>query len=313
MSYVAHIPRRLCGNGRPRVKHAAAAAGCFAPIIITWVRGGRGVGEARAVGGRLAGLPALLNCVDAATRWGVPWIAAAGVPAVSSAPQAPVTLPGVEYYMTNDEVFQTKRGIDGEINPNYAADSSIPTSCRSRLSIEGIQETIHEQFHATLYREHSHNALILNSGLGKYADGSFPPYLGRVLLAATSNDDDAIVWEIREQYLIPALRWVLRGLVRSGHLQEVDGSLSEGVTDDAPTMNSFGSGIVVPSHEYYYNETFAPYDIVDEKEISRKRRLDAAADADSSSEEEVELSEYEKMRAERVQRNAERLKALGLA
>lgn len=238
---------------------------------------------------------------------------AAGVPAVSSAPQAPVTLPGVEYHMTNDEVFQTKRGIDGEINPNYAADSSIPTSCRSRLSIEGIQETIHEQFHATLYREHSHNALILNSGLGKYADGSFPPYLGRVLPAATSNDDDAIVWEIREQYLIPALRWVLRGLVRSGHLQEVDGSLSEGVTDDAPTMNSFGSGIVVPSHEYYYNETFAPYDIVDEKEISRKRRLDAAADADSSSEEEVELSEYEKMRAERVQRNAERLKALGLA
>eukprot|EP00964_Phaeocystis_antarctica_P070128 scaffold42667_cov67-Phaeocystis_antarctica.AAC.2 len=74
--------RRLCGNGRPRVKHAAAAVGCFAPIIIIWFCGGRGVGEARAVGGRLAGLPALLHCVEAAPSK-APRVAATGVPAVA--------------------------------------------------------------------------------------------------------------------------------------------------------------------------------------------------------------------------------------
>ena len=93
----------------------------------------------------------------------------------------------------------------------------------------------------------------------------------------------------------------------------MDGSLSEGTLDDAPQRTSFGAGIVVPSHEYYYNETSSPFDVLDEKEILRKRRQNAAEDGGSSSEEEVELSEYEQMRAARVQRNAERLRALGLA
>lgn len=259
----------------------------------------------------------------------------------SGAQQRPVTLPGVEYYLTNDSALRPpkkKKMVEGEekeegggVGRTIANDTEeedddtlIPTICRSRLGAEGVQETIHELFYAKLYREHSPNAFILDSGLGKYVDGSFPPYLGRVIPATppTSTDDDdddddaaAIVWEIREQYLIPALRWVLRGLVRSGHLAEVDGTLSEGILDDAPARTSFGAGIVVPSHEYYYNEgCFPPFDVLDEKEILRKRRLAAAAAADSSSsEDEVEMSEYEKMRAARVARNAERLKALGLA
>ena len=113
---------------------------------------------------------------------------------------------------------------------------------------------------------------------------------------------------------MPALRWVLRGLVRSGHLEEVDSSLSEGVLDDAQSRNYFGAGTVMPSHEYYYNQSFSPFDVLDEKEISRKRRQTAGVvEGDKGSEEKVELSEYEQMRAERVARNAERLKALGLA
>ena len=60
---------------------------------------------------------------------------------------------------------------------------------------------------------------------------------------------------------------LLRGLVRSRHLAEVDGSLSEGMLEDATTRTSFGSGIVVPSHEYYCNETSTPFDVLDEKEI----------------------------------------------
>ena len=224
------------------------------------------------------------------------------VPAATSTTQSPVVLPGVEYYMMDGNIFQSAQssGSDADF---------IPTLSRSRLGAEGVQETIHEVFFGKLYREHSPNAMILGDGLGTYANGSFPPFLGRVIQTDSENN----VWEIREQYLIPALRWVLRGLVKSGHLAEVDGSLSDGLIDDAAARTSFGAGIVVPSHEYYCNETFSPFEVLDEKEVLRKRRQEAAVDGDSSSDEEVELSEYEKMRAERVARNAERLKLLGLA
>ena len=131
-----------------------------------------------------------------------------GIAAVSSTPQTPVTLPGVEYYLIDNELLQPEKEEGGELNND--ADSSIPTACRSRLGIEGIQETIHEQVYAKLYRDHSPNAMILDSDIGKYADGSFPPYLGRIIPSTSDSDDaNAIVWEIREQYLIPALRWIL--------------------------------------------------------------------------------------------------------
>jgi hypothetical protein len=244
----------------------------------------------------------------------------------SSAQKLPVSLPGVEYYLMDAEVFQSKKVPldDGKWEDNTSCkdtveNPTIPTVCRSRLGAEGIQEMIHECFYAKLYRDQSPNALILESGLGKYADGSFPPYLGRVLPSPSSSSEGegggAIVWEIREQYLIPALRWVLRGLVRSGHLDEVDSSLSEGVLDDAQSRTYFGAGTVTPSHVYYYNQNFSPFDVLDEREILRKRRQTAAASDGGvkANEEEVELSEYEQMRAARVARNAERLKALGLA
>merc|ERR1712032_1692335 len=111
----------------------------------------------------------------------------------------------------------------------------IPTTCRSRLAAEGVQEAIHERFYAKLYHDHSSDAFILDGAIGKYENGSFPPYLGNIVPTSLSGSRfDCVVWEIREQYLIPALRWVLRGLVKSGHLDEVDGSLSEGILDDAP-------------------------------------------------------------------------------
>ena len=226
-------------------------------------------------------------------------------PDISSTNESAVTIPGVEYYLTNADIFQPKKtpldDREGEVN----VCSTIPTVCRSRLGAEGVQEMIHECFYAKLYREQLPNALLVESGIGKF---------GRVLPSSPSDGEgeDAIVWEIREQFLIPALRWVLRGLVRSGHLDEVDYSLSEGVLDDAPTRTYFGAGIVTPSHEYYYNQTFSPFDVLDEKEIMRKRRQGATADAAPPTQEAVELSEYEQMRAARVARNAERLKALGL-
>ena len=248
---------------------------------------------------------------------------------------APVTLPGVEYYLMNDAILRPKQATEAVVEganipsegtsanesattaataADTTAEEKISTTCRSRLGAEGILETIHEAHYARLYRDQSPNALILENDLGKYANGSFPPYLGRVV---PNDGDESIVWEIREQYLIPALRWVLRGLVQSGHLSEVEGTLSDGTLEEAPARSSpYGVGVVVPSHEYYYpnnDNSHPPFDVLDEKEISRKRRQDAAAAEESSSEEEVELSAYEQARAERVARNAERLRALGLA
>lgn len=206
------------------------------------------------------------------------------------------SIPGIEYFLLNGDIFHSK-------------DKMIPTTCRSRLGAEGIQEVIHERFFAKLYHENFLNVVVLDSNIGKYENKSFPPYLGHVVPSG-----ETMVWEIREQYFVPALRWVLRGLVKSGHIEEVSGSLSEGISDDAPVRTSFSAGIVIPNHKYYYNETFPPLDVLDEKEILRKRRQDAVSrNSDSSSEEEIELSAYEQMRADRVARNAERLKVLGLA
>jgi len=235
-------------------------------------------------------------------------------PSSSNATQSHSTslIAGVEYYLVNDNIFESK---EGQVNEEW---SSMPKSCRTRTGVEGIQETIHERFYAKLYREiTSSNPMILENGLGSYADGSFPPYLGRVFPEFSSKPDseEPIIWEIREQFMIPALRWILRGLVKSGHLDDVDNSLSASAANDAPTYSgptAFGAGVVVPNHEYYYNERFQPFEVLDEKEILRKRRIETTAEEDSSSEEEVEMSAYEKMRAERVARNAERLKALGL-
>ena len=233
----------------------------------------------------------------------------------SPSSQAPIFLPGAEFYLVNGDSFNIKAS---ELNANNTG--ILPTTSKSRIGVEGVLETLHEQFYATLYRQHSVNAMILDNELGKYVGGSFPPYLGRVFDCANSG---GIVWEIREQYVIPALRWVLRGLVQSGHLAEVDGSLSEGIAADndigmtgprAGVDFTYGSGVVVPNHEYYINEKFEPFEMLDEKEIMRKRRAQTVGgDDNASSDEEVELSAYEKMRAERVARNAERLKLLGLA
>eukprot|EP00957_Ditylum_brightwellii_P082866 6299937-Ditylum_brightwellii.AAC.2 len=106
----------------------------------------------------------------------------------------------------------------------------------------------------------------------------------------------------------------MRGLVRSGHLGELE-SFTGAMNDPNITLSGGSSGgSVILNHAYYWNENLVPFDVLDLKEMQRRKRLEKAGDAESSSEEEeVELSAYEKMRAERVERNKERLKALGLA
>ena len=253
----------------------------------------------------------------------------------AAAPLKAVEIPGVEYYLVNDSAVRPAGdaaagdGADGAAGETTPTPKAVATASRSRLGVEGVLVSLHEDVYARLYRERADGPgtepEAPHGGLGRYVNGTFPPYLGRVVVPPASSADGADVaggdgpdppknWEIREEHLVPALRWVLRGLVKSGHLDEVDASLSDGLLDDAPSRQSFGPGVVVPAHEYYRDASSGdvPYDVLDRREILRVRRR-RNADDDSSSEEEVELSAYEQMRAARVARNKERLKALGLA
>ena len=164
------------------------------------------------------------------------------------------------------------------------------------------------------------------STVGTFADDLFPPYLGRIVpvttgvasdLSGPSRDgmaliDNAnVVWEIREPFLGAAIRWVIRGLVRSGHLSEVEPM--DGTSGDLRGPEKVdSSGVVIASNAYCRDASNVPYDVLDVREMMRKRRMERQAEEESSSEEEVEMSAYEKMRLERVKRNEERLKALGL-
>jgi len=76
--------------------------------------------------------------------------------------------------------------------------------------------------------------------------------------------------------------------------------------------NDTSAGMIVTNDIYYWDPESTPFQILDTRVLQRKKRAGGKFD-DESSEDEVEVSEYEKLRAERVARNAERLKALGLA
>jgi hypothetical protein len=167
----------------------------------------------------------------------------------------------------------------------------------SRLEIEALGEKLHEEFFARVFKDKVSMLKPIedDSKVGMSADGFFPPYLGRVVHVTGADD---VSWEIRPQYILAAVKWVLRGLIRSDHLGEV-----EPMTSD--------SGVIIANHIYYVDHNQNPFDVIDNKELNRRKRADQEANA--SSEEEIELSEYEKARAERVARNEERLRALGLA
>mmetsp|Transcript_90718 Transcript_90718/g.135932 ORF Transcript_90718/g.135932 Transcript_90718/m.135932 type:complete len:166 (+) Transcript_90718:2-499(+) len=160
-------------------------------------------------------------------------------------------------------------------------------------------EKRHEGLYSKLYQQHANKLVSAqeNSNIGLYSVGAFPPYLGRVVPVAGNSE---VSWEIRTAFLIPALRWVLRGLIQSEHLTAIDPMTSTDLT----------SGVVLTNDAYYFDANLTPFEVLDLKELQRRKRANKSDD--ESSEEEIELSDYEKLRLERVKRNAERLKALGL-
>ena len=187
--------------------------------------------------------------------------------------------------------------LDAEKLPPLPDDddtTEISFAAPTRKKIEAKLELAHETYYAKLFK-HCSKELVSGSGYGVYSNDSYPPYLGRVVPGIRSNDG---LWEIRSTYIVPALRWVLRGLIHSGHLTDV-----EPLSMDAP----FLSGVVVPNDIYYVDKSITPFGVLESR---KKKRENTNGE---SSEEEIELSEYERMRADRMARNAERLKTLGLA
>ena len=185
----------------------------------------------------------------------------------------------LQYYRTGDT-----------LPPLPDKDGIITFTATSRKKVEGMLEAAHETYYAKLCKLLS-KKLFSETGYGIYANDSFPPYLGRVVPNNRTND---CVWEIRSTYVVPAIRWVLRGLIQSGHFSAME------------SMSAMEGGVIFPNDVLYVDKSVPSFGVLAE---GKKRKRE---NADEESEEEIELSTYEQMRAERVARNAERLKALGL-
>lgn len=213
---------------------------------------------------------------------------------------------------------------DSAVNDHVANLSSVQAN---RLGVEVLQEKRHEDHYSKLYQKYENQLQAFcdtshdyNGGastnvskesiesFGKYANGSFPPYLGNVSICNNSN---SCLWEIRSPFAVPALRWIIRGLVHSGHLTATEPMTGTSTGESARSNVDTTAGVIVTNDIYYWDENNKPFELLDVREL--KRRKAAGKSDEEESEDEIEMSEYEKLRAERVARNAERLRALGLA
>jgi hypothetical protein len=205
------------------------------------------------------------------------------------------------------------------------------TSPNNRFQVEILREQLHELHFAKLFQssgkalsQKQYNVNDIDgdeqSFYAEYADGTFPPYLGRVVPMVpiiNKNSPDVVVpnvqWEIREPFIVPALRWIIRGLLHTDHLvQSSDGGLSGNPLRES-LLSQNENLLLFPNHVYYIDEKETPYNILDTKELARrKKQRNTKANEDNDSDDDIEMSEYEKARAERMARNKERLAALGL-
>jgi hypothetical protein len=171
--------------------------------------------------------------------------------------------------------------------------TTLPTS---RLDVEVLREMRHEEYYSKLFFQFE-KELAPTGKYGMYTNGSFPPYLGHV---SPFKNRHSVMWEIRSPLVVPAIRWVIRGLIHSGHLTALE-----------PMTSDITSGVMIKNDIYYWDPTLQPFEVLDVRGLQRRKRADNAEEDES--EDDFEMSDYEKARAERVARNAERLRSLGLA
>ena len=223
------------------------------------------------------------------------------------------------------------KALGGAISSSSNDVDELP---RNRLQVELLRERLHESYFAKLYQSDGKKLMeqqnlnenmavndeAMSSFLAEYADGSFPPYLGRVVPMIPLSKESTlevkphIQWEIREPYIVPALRWVIRGLLNTEHLVQISDSGSVGNPLRESILSQNENVLLFPNHIYYIDESSDPFDILDVKELARrKKQKNTKSNDDDDSDDDIEMSEYEKARAERMARNKDRLVALGLA
>merc|ERR1712238_562651 len=234
---------------------------------------------------------------------------------------------GLEYFLRNTSTkTNTTDAVNGDItannNNNVKALSSIPSN---RLDVEIVREKRHEGYYSKLYQRYEKDLSSYddnNKGKQKqqfaiYTNSSFPPYLGSVI--PSSNNGHGSSWEIRPPFAVPALRWVICGLINSGHLSATEPLTGQNYGESGRSSIDVTAGMIVTNDIYYFDPSSStssdnkPFEILDTRVLQRKKRAGDNADGEDDSEDDFEMSEYEKLRAERVARNADRLKSLGLA
>merc|ERR1712238_203399 len=234
---------------------------------------------------------------------------------------------GLEYFLRNTSTkTNTTDAVNGDItahgNNNVKALSSIPSN---RLDVEIVREKRHEGYYSKLYQKYEKDLSSYddnNKGKQKqqfaiYTNSSFPPYLGSVI--PSSNNGHGSSWEIRPPFAVPALRWVICGLINSGHLSATEPLPGQNYGESGRSSIDVTAGMIVTNDIYYCDPSSStssdnkPFEILDTRVLQRKKRAGDNADGEDDSEDDFEMSEYEKLRAERVARNADRLKSLGLA
>ena len=128
----------------------------------------------------------------------------------------------------------------------------------------------------------------------------WPPYLGRI----GQNDTGGMVWEIRKELAQQALLHVLRGLVQSQHIFEV-----------SPISKPKEEGMVCVANYYLPGIPYSVYPKIDRRKRLKLEGASAPGGGEGSdaAEEEEEMTEYEKVRADKMARNQAFLQSLGLA
>ncbi|KAL3930167.1 MAG: hypothetical protein SGBAC_011880, partial [Bacillariaceae sp.] len=93
-----------------------------------------------------------------------------------------------------------KVGFFSSVEEEHHRNGDVAPMPRTRLDVEMHQEKCHEEYYAPLYQAHvSMITTTSEGGVGEYLNGSFPPYLGRVVHIGP----DEVSWEIRDQFVVP--------------------------------------------------------------------------------------------------------------
>ena len=183
-----------------------------------------------------------------------------------------------------DGVKGYRKGKTGE---SFVVEASQYHNIKAQLEVEAEKKKkeAERQKEEDLFKKNFHVA--------------WPPYLGRI----GQNDTGGMVWEIRKDLAQQALLHVLRGLVQSQHIFEV-----------SPISNPKEEGMVCVANYYLPGVPYSVYPKIDRRKRLKLEGASASGPVGGeSSDEEEEMTEYEKARAEKMARNKAFLQSLGLA